>query len=463
MSPNLTLATPSANQSAQESEIENRRKKVCVLGAGTSGLTAVRHLSAAGIEVDCLERESDLGGNWNIKLPCSRVFESTHLVSSKNLTAYADHPMPEEWPEFPSHRLVLEYLQSYATRFKLRDHIEFNTGVSRVERLSDDAGAGWLVTLESGQQRHYGKLVIANGHNWSPHTPNHPGEFDGEIMHSGHYKRPDVLRGKRVLVVGGGNSGCDIAVESGQNAKMTALSLRRGYHIIPKFFHGTPIDVCGERLLIARLPLAIRRLCSRLAFFFLLGSRIGTGLPKPDHKLFESHPTVSTQLFYSLRHGDLSIRPDVKSFAGDKVQFVDGSEELFDLVLYATGYHLTFPFIDNELLNWKDGRPDLYLNVFHPEADDLFVLGMIQPDSGQWGLVDRQAKLVSRFIQANEQETASVERFRKLKCQGARREPLNYIQSPRHHVQIEHFSYRQEVDKQIKKLSNGIHATKQLA
>ncbi len=433
--------------------MEDRSHKVCLIGAGTSGLAAARHLSAAGIPFDCLERESDLGGNWNIDLPCSRIFESTHLVSSKSLTEYTDHPMPDDWAEFPHQSLILDYINSYADRFNLRDHIEFDCGVHETRRY--DQG-GWLVTLETGEQRLYNKLIVANGHNWDYHLPIHPGEFNGEIIHSGHYKQPDILRNKRVLVVGGGNSGCDIAVESSHNAELTALSLRRGYHVIPKFFHGTPIDVCGNRLHWARIPLWLRRFLSKIVFFFLLGTRTGTGLPKPDHKLFESHPTVTSQLYYSLRHGDLSIRPDVEQLCGDKVRFVDGSEESFDMIIYATGYHLSFPFMDDEELNWDAERPNFHLNVFHPEADDLFIIGMIQPDSGQWGLVDRQAQLVTRYLQSLDQQTAAGKHFKEHKKSGARKEPINYIRSKRHKVQIEYYSYRLELERQIRKLEKSL-------
>lgn len=414
----------------------------------------MRHLSAAGIPFDCLERENDLGGNWNLSLACSRIMESTHLISSKKLTEYPDHPMPDDWPEFPSHRLVLEYLQSYADRFDLRRHIEFGTAVSRVERpdaSQHDDASGWIVTLASGERRHYGKLIIANGHNWDPCFPDYSGEFTGQILHSGEYKQPDVLRDKRVLVVGGGNSGSDIAVESSRNARQTSISLRRGYHVLPKFFHGTPIDVCGERLQWARTPLWLRRLMAKVVFYFLLGTRQGTGLPKPDHKLFETHPTISSQLIDTLRHGDLTVRPDVERLCGASVRFIDGTEEPFDLIIYATGYHLSFPFIAQELLSWREGRPDFYLNVFHPEADDLFVLGMLQPDSGQWGLVDRQAQLITRYLQASQQKSPAADRFRQRKRQGARREPISFLNTTRHLIQVEHYSYRRELDRELKK------------
>lgn len=439
----------------------DRSDRVAVIGAGTSGLAMVKNLRQAGFLVDCLEREADLGGNWNAALPCSRVIASTHLISSKKQTEYLDHPMPEDWPEFPSHRLVLEYLRGYAERFGLEESIEYGTRVRRAEPLvRQQADSGWLVELESGERRRYGRLAIANGHNWDYRFPAWSGRvtdtpFRGTELHSGEYKSPDLVAGNRVLVVGGGNSGCDIAAEASQHAAVTRISLRRGYHFLPKFYRGLPIDAVGERLLRWRLPLPLRRLLARGMSYLVLGPRAGTGLPEPDHRLFEAHPTINSQLIYQLRHGELAVRPDVAGLTEAGVRFVDGSEEAFDAIVHATGYGLTFPFIDDEELNWREGRPDLFLNVFHPRRDDLFVLGMIQPDSGQWGLVDRQARLVTQYLLAKESDATSAEKFRRRMHDSPPGQAIRYLDSPRHRLEVEHFAYAKRLDKEWQRLRRG--------
>lgn len=448
----------------------DRSSRVAVIGAGTSGLAMVKNLRQAGFHVDCLEREADLGGNWNAALPCSRVIASTHLISSKRQTEYLDYPMPRDWPEFPSHRLVIGYLRGYAEKFELEEAIEYGAGVRRVEPLDRQrADSGWLVELESGERRRYGRLAIANGHNWdhafpafserSGRTRDTP--FPGVELHSGEYKTPDQIAGKRVLVVGGGNSGCDIAAEASQHAAVTKISLRRGYHFLPKFYRGLPIDAVGEKLQRWRLPLAVRRWLAGWMAYFVLGPRAGTGLPEPDHRLFEAHPTINSQLIYQLRHGALAVRPDVDVLTESGVRFVDGSEEAFDVIVHATGYHLSFPFIDNAELNWRDGRPDLGLNVFHPQRDDLFVLGMIQPDSGQWGIVDRQARLVAQYLTAREQDAASAERFRERLTRTEAEGAIRYVDSPRHRLEVEHFSYAKRLDREWRRLRREVrsHAT----
>ena len=257
-----------------------------------------------------------------------------------------------------------------------------------------------------------------------------------------------------MLVVGGGNSGCDIACEAAVHADRALLSTRRSYHILPKFFRGKPIDQCNELLMWLRMPLWARRLTGAVVNHLVLGPAWRTGVPKPDHKLFESHPILNSQLHHHVGHGRLQLRSDVKELAGNLVRFVDGREDEVDLIIYATGYRVTFPFIDNRHLNLHDGAPRLFMNVFHPERDDLFCIGLIQPDSGQFGLVDYQAQLVARYLSALSRKRRRVHWFEKLKrnvvpdlSNGVR-----YLKSPRHSLEVEHFSYRRRLVKLAKRL-----------
>lgn len=423
----------------------------CIIGAGSSGLAVAKNFKQLGIDFRCLEREDDVGGNWYYGSPASSVYASTHLISSKKLTEYTDFPMPDDYPEFPNHRQAWEYLRSYARHFNLYPHIELNTSVDDVRPV----GEKWRVTLSDGTARDYRGVVIANGHNWDPKLPDFPGDFTGQIIHSAVYKTPDVLRGKRVLVVGAGNSGCDIAVEASQNAARTFHSHRRGYHYLPKFYRGIPIDRCGERLLRWRVPLWMRRVLSSVISRIVLGPPGRFGLPRPDHKLFETHPIINSQMLYYVAHGDIAVKPNVERLCGDRVRFVDGSEEPIDLIICATGFRLSFPFIDREFLNWRGRRPNLFLNVFHPRYDNLFVAGLIQPDSGQWGLVDYQAQLIGRFIRALDEGHSRAERFRRLKAsaQPDLADGIRYVESTRHLVEVEHFSYRRRLQKLIAGLS----------
>ena len=421
--------------------------KYCIVGAGTSGLTAAKNLDQLGIPCDVIEREDDVGGNWYYGKPNSSVYKSTHLISSKPGTEYVDFPMPDDYPDYPNHEQVWEYLKSYARTFDLYRLIQFNTSVETIERASEY----WDVTLDNGETRRYKGVIIANGHNWDPKYPKYPGTFDGPVIHSANYKTPDVLRDKRALVVGAGNSGCDIAVESAQNAKITFHSTRRGYWYAPKFVLGIPADQIAENALRLRLPVAVRRWINVSLIKLIMGDPTKYGLPKPDHKFYETHPIVNSQMMYYLGHGDIKPKPDIQELRGDRVLFKDGTEEPIDVIIYATGYNITFPFIDKKYLNWHDNKPNLYMNVFHPEYDNFFVAGLIQPDSGQWGLVDYQAQLIAKFIHAQTHNPQKAAEFRRKKAseQPKLNRGINYVESTRHYVEVEHFSYRNGLKKLI--------------
>lgn len=426
-----------------------------VIGAGASGLAVVKNLREADLPCECLEREDEVGGIWYYGRPHSSVYDSTHLISSKRLTQFTDFPMPSEWPPYPSRRQAFDYLRAYARHFSLYESIRFGAAVERVvpvPRAEAPTCPWWEVTLADGQVRLYRGLVIANGHNWDPNWPEFRGRFDGLMLHSCQYKTPEVLRGKRVLVVGAGNSGCDIAVESAQHAAETVQSMRRGYHYLPKFFGGLPADEVGEKMLRWRLPLALRRWIAGWSTRIALGRPERYGLPRPDHRLFETHPIINSQLLYYVGHGRIRIKPQVTELCGNEVRFADGSQESFDVVVCATGFRISFPFIDRRWLAWEHGRPSLYLNIFHPLYDNLCVAGLIQPDSGQWGLVDYQSQLIARFWKAIEQRSPVAERFRAQKAgpQPDLGHGIRYVDSPRHLLEVEHFSYRQRLKRLLK-------------
>lgn len=429
----------------------SQHHSVGVIGAGPCGLAALKNLLAQELDAVALERGDDLGGNWRYGAPGSSVYASTHLISSKRQTEFVDFPMPEEYPAYPSRTQALEYLRNYADHFHLRDHIEFGREVEQVQR----EGSHWLVQVRGeATPRRFQTLVVANGHHWDPLYPSLPGEFAGEELHSRDYKTPDVLAGRRVLVVGAGNSGCDIAVEAAHHAEAAFLSMRRGYHFLPKFLRGKPIDVAGETLHRWGFPLWLRRAVAGAMIHIAVGPLENFGLPRPDHRLFESHPIVNSQLLYELGHGRLRIKSNVSELRGGQVKFADGSAESIDLIVYATGYKISFPFLDPSLLLDERGLPRLYLNAFHPQRDDLFVAGLIQPDSGLWGLADLQCAIMARYLRGLQRHPSSVAWFKQLKSAGRvdLGQGVKYLDSPRHALEVEYYGYRKKLRKLLQRL-----------
>lgn len=427
---------------------------MCVIGAGPAGLTVAKNFVTRGIACRVFEREADLGGNWHYGQQSSSVYASTHFISSKRLTEFTDFPMPKEWPPYPSHRQALEYLRAYADTFELNEHIQFNTTVQRVEPVD----GLWQVTLAGETApRMFRGVVVANGHHSVPRTHDYPGEFAGRIIHSREYKTPDILLGQRVLVVGAGNSGCDIAVEAAQHADATYLSMRRGYHFLPKFLHGRPIDICGENMHRWRWPLWLQRWASSIMVKIALGRPQRYGLPAPDHRLFESHPIVNSQLLYYVGHGRIQVVPGIERLLGDRVRLTDGREVAVDLIVLAIGYHIRFPFLDERLILDDAGRPKLFLNAFHPEHDNFFVAGLLQPNSGLWGLVDYQAQLMTAYLIAQQRDERTADWFRE-QIRTARpdlKHGMRFIDSPRHVLEVEYYSYRELLKKLLQRMGRS--------
>lgn len=425
---------------------------VCIVGAGPSGLTCAKNLADWGIPFQVFERQDDVGGNWYFGSPHSSVYRSTHMISSKRMTEFTDYPMPAEYPPYPSHAQAWQYLRSYARHFGLYPRIAFETEITQITRER----SGWLVrTSRSPQGEWFAGLIIANGHHWDPLIPQWPGKFAGRVVHSHDYKTPELLRGQRVLVVGGGNSGCDIAVEAALHAASVHHSLRRGYHFLPKFLLGSPTDACGDWLQRWRIPWWLYRRISEWTVRIAVGRPEKYGLPKPDHQLFETHPIINSQLLYYVGHGRIHIRPNVQKLDGNVVEFIDGTRETIDIVICATGYRIRFPFIDQDHLNWHDGHPRLFLNTFHPDCDDLFIAGLTQPNSGQWGLTDYQAQLIARFWVSQREHPRLAAWFRREKAKVRQNLSggLRYLATPRHQLEVEYFHYRRLLRRYVRKFA----------
>lgn len=354
-----------------------------------------RVLQKHGLRFVGFESHADVGGLWDIANPQSTVYESAHLISSKRMTEFAEFPMRDEVAPYPRHDELRRYFSDFADHFGLRAHYEFSTRVLRCERLPD----GWQVTTEhegETRARRFAGVLIATGTLHHPHQPALPGRFDGELLHSAAYKSPRVFEGKRVLVVGCGNSGADIAVDAVRSARTVDLSVRRGYWFLPKFLKGRPIDTLGGLI---TLPRALKQRLDGLMVRLVVGKPSDYGLPDPDHRMYESHPVMNSLVLHHLAHGDITPRADIARVEGRRVQFADGASADYDLILQATGYALHFPFIDRDALNWTSGpAPGLFLNAFHPTDDSVVLLGMVEASGLGWQGRYEQAELAALYL-----------------------------------------------------------------
>ncbi|MDD3763132.1 MAG: NAD(P)-binding domain-containing protein [Nevskiales bacterium] len=415
---------------------------VCIVGAGPAGLSIARALKARGIAYEQFERHCDVGGIWDMSNPGTPMYRSAHFISSRNTSGFYDFPMPTDYPDYPSNRQILDYTRSFARAFGLYDAIRFGTAVEHAEQDGD----GWSVRLAGGETRRYTALVCATGVNWSPRLPRHPGTFNGEIRHSVSYKSADEFRGKRVLVIGAGNSGADIACDAAANADAAFISVRRGYHFIPKHIFGVPADEFGEKG--PQMPMWLERPLFTALLKMVVGDVTRWGLPKPDHRLFESHPLLNTQLLHYLQHGDIGARGDVERYDGDEVVFRDGTRERIDLVLYATGYDMKIPYVPDDYFDWAGGRPQMYLTAFNRRHRNLFGLGYLEINSSAYTLFDRISHMVAQYLEDQQQAPQRAAAFDALirDDRPVLSGPLKMVDSDRHKGYLDAATYKRYIE-----------------
>lgn len=367
------------------------KSRLLVIGAGPVGLGMADALRQAGVAYDQVDASTGIGGNWR-----HGVYASVHVVSSKRSTAYADYPMPPHYPDFPSGAEMLAYLERYARDRGLMDSIMCNRRVVEARPNPDDS---WTVQFGDGEWRTYKGVVVCNGHHWDRIMPELPGSFSGRVMHAKDYRQPSDLAGKRVLVVGAGNSGCDLASEAARVGASSDWCVRSGAWFLPKMALGRPLT----DLPIWRLPVWAQRIVLKALIRVLIGDYRSYGLPMPTHRIFERHPTFGTEALGYVRQGRIRPRPAIVGCDGHSVRFADGTSGSYDLVVAATGYRLSFPFLPEGVLAVKDNVAQIYGGAFPAGVKNLFIVGSEQPRNGFGAILSPAARLYARLIKMQDE------------------------------------------------------------
>ncbi|MFK8185988.1 MAG: flavin-containing monooxygenase [Phormidesmis sp.] len=387
------------------------QEKQLIIGAGFVGLGMAQALKAAGIAYDQVDASDDIGGNWH-----HGVYSTAHIISSKKVTQFTHFPMPESYPPFPSAQNIVDYLDHFADHFQLREHIQLRSKVTLVRPIEQNQ---WEVTFErmpegdaeksdrtiskttskSTYKAIYKGVVLCNGHHWCKRFPEFKGDFSGEIWHSKDYRHPDQIRGKRVLVIGGGNSACDIAAEAARVGEKSILSLRESVWFIPKSFAGVPI----VNLFQPWTPEWMQRLIVHSIIRLTFGPHKNYGLPKPKHRIFKKHPTLNNEVPYYIQHGRIAPKPAVDRLEGHQVHFVDGTAEEVDIIVCATGYYLSYPFLPPELQRVKGATVECYGGSFLPDYKGLSFIGWGQARGGVGSLMAAYGPIFARLLQLQDE------------------------------------------------------------
>ncbi len=430
-------------------------QKVCIIGAGASGIAAAKTLHQNGIDFDCFEKGSKIGGLWRYENDngLSSVYKSLHINTNRDLMAFSDYPMPKDYPMFPHHSLIIDYFEDYVRYFAFGDKITFNTSVVSVSKNTDGS---YHVTTDTGISQDYRAVLVCNGHHWNPRFPSPPfaGNFTGETMHSHYYKTPDIFQGKNVLVVGIGNSAVDIACEAArQYSGKVFISTRSGAYILPNWFWGMPFDKLASPLT-SILPFSVQRTLLRLSLWLARGSQENYGVPTPKRKPLSEHPTISQDLLNLTGRGLIKIKPNIKELQCKKVLFDDGTTQDVDLLIYATGYKITFPFFKHESMKTFDNVENnnslnLYKKMIHPDYAGLYFIGLMQPLGAIMPLSEWQAKWVAQILLGKSIPPSPAEMRHAIEKDKQELQTRYGNHSPRHTLQVDFFSYIRSVKKEM--------------
>ncbi|MBT9383607.1 NAD(P)/FAD-dependent oxidoreductase [Pseudooceanicola sp. CBS1P-1] len=375
--------------------------RYCIIGAGAAGMGALKTLTDEGIAVDCFEKDAEVGGHWH------HDYEALHLITARDSSGFEGFPMPKSLPTYPSREQILDYMLAYADAFALREKITFNTAVEEITPQGMAGTEGWKVRLSNGETRDYDGVIVANGHLWKPRLPAIAADFTGKSLHSHDYTNVNDIEGK-VLVVGFGNSGCDLAVDAAQARRDVTIAMRRGHLFQPKTLFGKPRS---EIPWLATLPPEQQNMILNLLILVSNGPASEyPGLPEPEtFNLDDQAPIVNDLLLYWIQHGRIAVASGLERIEGRTVTFSDGRQEDFDTILWATGFDVCMPFLDPAHLEWEAGVPLRTAATILPTTrENLYFVGLCGPRGPQWPLYNQQAHAIARMIRLARSEITDL-------------------------------------------------------
>jgi cation diffusion facilitator CzcD-associated flavoprotein CzcO len=423
-----------------------------------SGLAAIRALVRAGHDVTCFEGGSAIGGMWRYDNDngLSAAYASLQTNTSRRRMQYPSLAMPDTVPEFPRHTDMLAYLEDYALRNDLQRHIAFRAWVEAVRPVQD----GWEVVLRDGQTRRVESVVVASGHYWAPKIPEIPGEFCGTVLHVRDYRTPEPFAGKRVVVVGGAQSAIDVVAEIATVAERTTLAANEVHHLLPRRVFGRPFDHF-DTVAALLVPLPLARAAMHLMTRVAQANPERGDLPLPRHRLFETRwPAVVSDVAQAALAGRaFEARPGITALAGDRVIFRDGREEEADAIVFATGYHINFPFLPVDLGRGSGWEFPLYRRIVSPHADGLGFIGVVEPGPGLLEIVERQSEWLAEVLAGRLAAPEREAMWTAIDAGGERRSRQQFGATGRHTILCNRHAYLRVLARDLRQIRRRVRDT----
>lgn len=430
---------------------KQKARRVAVIGAGASGLVAMKTLRENGVDVVGYEAGSTVGGLWIYENDngLSSAYRTLHINTDKRLTAFKDWPFPEDLQAYPDHWEVGAYFKSYAQRFGLNSLIRFSTWVDKVEPVvQTDGPQKWEVTTRDGDKEVFDAVVVGTGHLSNPnHVERFRSDFEGEYLHAHYYREPDPYVGKRVCVVGVGNSAADISTDICTTARSTVLVARSGVLIRPKLMFGIPFTDVAMLFQRSWVPQKLRAKIVGALVYLAHGNMERHGFRPLTEK---THPTSNGTIVHHIQYRHIRVKHDIESITGTKITFDDGTAEEFDVLIGATGYKVTLPMVDESLVPRAGNKIGLYKRVVAHEQPGLYFVGLINsPDVSLNYAFERQAEYLAELLSGRADLPAPQEMAEDIEAK-ERWLRSQYRDTPRHTIEEEMMPYTRELRRAVR-------------
>ncbi len=418
------------------------KKSVGIIGAGAAGICGAKHMLEAGFDVTLYEIGTRIGGMWVYKNDNGRssAYSTLHINTARDLTNFSDFRFDATVPPFPSHRDMAKYLRDYADHFGVTPRIKFNTKIVNVRPAAGytDAKPRWLVTTEAGETFEHDTVIAASGHLTRPmEVPEFRDGFKGEYLHSHHYKEPGAFVGKRVCVVGVGNSALDIASDLAMTSPRVTLVARSSALIIPKLVFGRPFWDTIQPFYKPWVPAWVRNKALKSLIYIVQGDMAALGFPSTSKKV---HATSNANIVNHIKYHRVTVKQGIRGIDGQRITFVDGRAEAFDTLIAATGYLIDIDFMDKSVIDVKENGLELYMRIVPKDWRGLYFLAFFNSDTALNWICEGQIRWIREFetgraaLPPKEEMQAEIDQRRAWV-------KTHFKDTPRHDIEVEHLPY----------------------